>query len=131
MTFLLHKKQTVTRYFRSFMSEKYLIKVPAQLVKYRIAVSTKTAISVKRSGMPRNGPFLRAVGTHDAELLACDPFLLSHASCALISRPHFDVLDYLQRYVLGSYLRRLSPGGHLRCSPLGSCHRRLSLGGDL
>ena len=42
------EKQTVTRYFRSFMSEEYLIKVPAQLVKYRIAVSTKTAIIKRR-----------------------------------------------------------------------------------
>ena len=43
--------------------------MPAQLDEYRIAVSTKTAISVKHSGIPRNGSFLRAVGTHDTELL--------------------------------------------------------------
>ena len=48
MTFLLHEKhekQTVTRYFRSFMSEEYLIKVPAQLVNIELLCQPKQRLS--------------------------------------------------------------------------------------
>ena len=49
--------------------------MPAQL-----DVSTKTAISVKHSGMPQNGSFLRAVDTHDAELLSSNVLTLKATS---------------------------------------------------